>query len=245
MDQIAIISDIHGNLPAFEAVLEDIQKRHIETIYCLGDLVGKGPDSAKVVDICHEVCQIVVKGNWEDEMTKPMDRLAGQWRQRQLGQERLAYLRSLPHTIDFQMSGKQVRLFHASAQGIHHRVGFWSEQNELERMFENTTFTTDTYPTPDVVGYGDIHHAYLLPVAGKILFNVGSVGNPMDYMPLAGYVIFSGRLHYGKPAPLNIEIVRLPYDIKRALQDARAVDMPKLAEYEFELRTANHRSHFR
>lgn len=60
MDQIAIISDIHGNLPALEATLADIHKRNIQTIYCLGDLVGKGPDSAKVVDICRSVCHTVL-----------------------------------------------------------------------------------------------------------------------------------------------------------------------------------------
>ncbi len=62
MDPIAIISDIHSNLPALEIVLADIAARGIDTIYNLGDLVGKGPDSALVVDICREVCEIVDSG---------------------------------------------------------------------------------------------------------------------------------------------------------------------------------------
>ncbi len=54
MDKIAVISDIHGNLPALEAVLADIQQRDIHRIICLGDLVGKGPDSSKAIDIIKE-----------------------------------------------------------------------------------------------------------------------------------------------------------------------------------------------
>ena len=65
MEKIAIISDIHGNLPALEAVLLDIERRGIKRIICLGDLVGKGPDSAAVVDRIKEVCESVVQGNWD------------------------------------------------------------------------------------------------------------------------------------------------------------------------------------
>jgi len=242
MDQIAIISDIHGNLPALEATLADIHKRNIQTIYCLGDLVGKGPDSAKVVDICRAVCHTVVKGNWDDKLPEPGGSHARRWHQEQLGRARMDYLRQLPNTIDLQMSGKRIRLFHASAQSEHHRVGFWHGHEKLRSMFANTEFTSYAQPAPDVVGYGDIHHAYLLPVDGKLLFNVGSVGNPMDHIPLAGYAILKGSLDNSTTHTLAIEIVRLPYDIERAIYEARTVNMPRLAEYEFELRNANHRS---
>lgn len=66
MDRIALISDIHGNMPALEATLADIQRRDIERIFCLGDLVGKGPHSAQVVDSCRQVCEATVKGNWDE-----------------------------------------------------------------------------------------------------------------------------------------------------------------------------------
>ena len=49
MDNIAIFSDIHGNIPALEAVLEDIEKRAISTIYCLGDFIGKGPNPNETI----------------------------------------------------------------------------------------------------------------------------------------------------------------------------------------------------
>ncbi len=242
MDQIAIISDVHGNLPALETVLADIRQRGIDTIYCLGDLVGKGPDSVQAVDICRAVCQAVVVGNWDDRMAHGPDRPSRRWHRERLGPERLTYLGNLPHTIDFQMSGKQVRLFHASAQSEHYRITFRHELPQLRAMFDNTAFTTFDHPKPNVVGYGDIHHAYMLPVDDKLLFNVGSVGNPLDYIPLTGYAILKGNLNSPLLGPLAVEIVRLPYDIELAIAQARVVNMPKLAAYEFELRTANHRS---
>ena len=252
MDQIAVISDIHSNLPALEAVLADIKKRGIDAIYCLGDLTGKGPDSIEVIDICREVCANVVMGNWDDDIVslnldtlidKGWDRPGHMaWQRRLLGTERLAYLGGLPNTIELLVSGKRVRLFHASQQSVHQRVLFGDESFKLRGMFENTPFTTFNQPEPDIVGYGDIHHAFMLPVEDKTLFNVGSVGNPMDYIPLAGYAILKGKYDSTTPAPISIEIVRLPYDIDASLERAKAVDMPALAEYAFELRTANHRS---
>ncbi len=255
MDQIAIISDIHSNLLALETVLADICARGIDTIYCLGDLAGKGPDSTEVIDICQEACTTVVMGNWDEDIVsldletlidKGWDRpghLA--WQRERIGRERLSYLAGLPNTIDLTVSGKHVRLFHASQQGVFQRVLFFDEPFTLRAMFENTPFTGYARPEPDIVGYGDIHHAYMLPVEGRTLFNVGSVGNPMDYITLAGYAILKGHCNSTTPGPVSIEIVRLPYDIDASLERARSAEMPALSEYEFELRTANHRSQMR
>ncbi len=66
LDKIAIISDIHGNLPALEAVLSDIERKGISKIICLGDMIGKGPQSKEVLELCIKKCQNIVKGNWED-----------------------------------------------------------------------------------------------------------------------------------------------------------------------------------
>lgn len=244
MEQIAIISDIHGNLPALEAVVQDIRQRGIARIYCLGDLVGKGPDSPVVVDICREICAATVYGNWDEVMA---DETQGtsvhwHWNRQRLGRERLTYLRELPYAIDFMLSGRCVRLFHASAQGVNHRVSFRHDFQRLRDMFLNTNFTGHATLPPNIVGYGDIHHPFMLPVERGLLFNVGSVGNPLDYCTLAGYAILSGEWASQAEGQFGLEIVRVPYDMDRALALARAVDMPQYAEYEFELRTGNHRS---
>jgi protein phosphatase len=242
VDRIAIISDIHGNIPALETVLADIQARGIETIYCLGDLVGKGPQSALAVDICRARCEIVIRGNWDDFIGSATGNPTLRWHQQQLGPERLDYLRQLPNTIDLTMSGRRIRLFHASQTSVHVRVLPGRSLEPLLAMFSNTPFTGYDLAEPDVVGYGDIHAAYLLslPHGHRTLFNVGSVGNPLDE-PTAAYAILEGLLNSDQKAPFTIQLVRLPYDIERAIDLAASLDMPALEPYAAELRTSVYR----
>lgn len=63
MDKIAIIADIHGNLSALNSVLDDIKKRNISHIYCLGDIAIKGTSPNEVTDLIRENCEVVVRGN--------------------------------------------------------------------------------------------------------------------------------------------------------------------------------------
>lgn len=240
MERIAIISDIHGNVPALEAVLADAAARGGTRIFCLGDLVGKGPHSDRVVDICRDRCERIVRGNWDDGVaTNVADNPTVSWHQERLGPERLAYLRALPNTIDFVLSGQRIRLLHASPPGVHHRVHQRDPIEKLEAMFDSTDFTGYGFE-PDVVGYGDIHTAYLRSLHLKVLFNVGSVGNPLD-QPLACYAILEGSLDGTVACPLAMTLVRVPYDTERAIREAADEDMPELEPYARELRTARYR----
>jgi len=242
MERIALISDIHGNMPALEAALADVESRGIARIFCLGDLVGKGPHSDRAVDICQDRCERVIRGNWDDGLaTKVTHDPALRWHQERLGPKRLAYLRTLPNTIDLVLSGQRIRLLHASPAGVHHRVLHRDPIETLESMFDCTDFTGYGFD-PDVVGYGDIHTAYLRPVHLKVLFNAGSVGNPLD-QPLACYAILEGSLDSARASLVAITLVRVPYDIERAIQEAEAEDMPELEQYAIELRTPRYRDH--
>lgn len=240
MDRIAIISDIHGNIPALETALADIQKRGISTIYCLGDLVGKGPQPARAVDLCREVCAGIVRGNWDSLIGMPTypHNAHSHWQREQLGQERLDWLLALPNTIEFSIGGKRVRLYHASHVSEWHRIYNHAPYHTHLSMFTNTPFTGEDAPEPDVVGYGDIHVSYTLSLKqhNKLLFNTGSVGNPMD-VPLATYAILSDD-----PTRFLPEIVRLPYDIDEAVRRAERASMPEARPYIHELRTCTHRS---
>jgi protein phosphatase len=89
------------------------------------------------------------------------------------------------------------------------------------------------------VGYGDIHVAYLRTFAGCSLFNVGSVGNPLD-LPLAAYAVLEGEYGSAASAPFAIQLLRVPYDIEAEIALAEALDMPDLAHYADELRTARY-----
>jgi protein phosphatase len=241
MEQIAIISDIHGNMPAFETVLKDIKKRGIKRIFCLGDLVGKGPDSPKALDICRDICEVNLLGNWDYFMVDGEKYPMFRWYLQQLNEEQLKYLRNLPPVFNFNISGRKVRLYHASHIGVAHRVKMDDVEDKHLAMFNNTDFTGDDF-VPDTIGYGDIHRTFLKNIQGKVLFNAGSVGNPLDE-PTAAYVIIEGNYGNEKPGYFSIQTIRLPYDIELAIKQARDADMPKMEFelYEEELRTSRYR----
>ena len=87
---------------ALTAALDDIRRRGIARIFCLGDLVGKGPRSAQTLDLAREACELTVRGNWDVFIRKTDgDDPVLRWHQEQLGPERLDYLGGLPDTVDF------------------------------------------------------------------------------------------------------------------------------------------------
>lgn len=233
MERIAIISDIHGNMPALEAVLRDIQNRNVKRIFCLGDLAGKGPSSAETVDQIKLHCEVVIKGNWDYYLTEQTGTEVLKWHQNILGVERLKYLQELPQYKEFYISGKLLRLCHASPNDLFHRVYLTTELSKRLKLFEATpTLEVEA----DVVGYGDIHGAHIDNFAGKTIFNVGSVGNPLD-MTQASYGIIEGNLDDKNPGPLGIALVRVPYNIELAISQAASTDMPEKQEYIKELKT--------
>jgi protein phosphatase len=241
MEKIAVISDIHGNMPALEAVLQDINGRGITRIFCLGDLAGKGPHGEKVIDICREKCEGITLGNWDfvvADGSGPSFLNLG-WHRARLGAERLEYLKNLPPVINLYLSGRKVRLFHASQISVFHRVHMRGTHEDHEAMFTNTDFTGYSF-TPDTVGYGDIHHAYYKSWKGKVLFNAGSVGNALDE-PTAAYAILEGNYGDTKAGDFSFQIIRLFYDKELAIRQALEEGMPDLEPYAAELRTAVYR----
>jgi protein phosphatase len=237
MDRIAIISDIHGNIPALEAVLADIKNRGISRIICLGDIAGKGPDSEMTVDMIKDNCEVVVKGNWDYFMTEVKDNPVLLWHQERLGKARLNYLKTLPSYAEFLMSGKLIRLCHAAPDDVFHRVQSTASHEEKITLFKGPN---EEDKESDVVGYGDIHGAYIDNFRGKSLFNVGSVGNPLD-INQSSYGIIEGKYDSKETSAFSITFVRVPYDIEKAVQLATESKMPDLQAYINELRTARYR----
>ncbi|WP_207782522.1 metallophosphoesterase family protein [Phytoactinopolyspora limicola] len=241
-ERLAIVSDVHGNATAFHQVLADIDARGIDTIVNLGDVAGKGPRGSECVRLSRERCAVTVLGNWDDflpnENAAPDDEAVRWWR-RELTSNDLEWLRDLPLVHDLTLSGRHIRLFHASAESVYTRVFFRHTEDQFAGMFATTEFTGDG-PAPSVVGYGDIHHAYLEVSDGKTLFNVGSVGNPLDE-PTASYVIMEGVRGGTLSDPFGVQFVRVPYDIEAEVSAATSLGMPALAEYAVELRTAVYR----
>lgn len=242
MERIALVSDIHGNYPAWQAVLADIDQRGIKRIFCLGDLVGKGPDAVKITDEAALRCEVIIRGNWEELVARMSadDELFG-WQAEQLGVERVTYLENLPFRHEFWLSGRLVSLVHASPENVFHRVQPWDDLERRLGMFAPIIGVEGEEPRiPDIVGYGDIHNAYMQHLQGRLLFNTGSVGNPLD-APEASYAILEGDYLSEEISSYSLQFARIPYDIEQAVQDARDAGIPALDYYIKELRTGVYR----
>jgi protein phosphatase len=242
VEKIAVISDIHGNIPALESVLTDIDSRNIKRIICLGDLVGKGPQSSMAIQMIQKRCDSVIRGNWDDFFPKPQESKTIKWHQNQLTKQQMNYLKELPFSVEFMMSGKLVRMYHASPRSVYERIQPWDSLDRRLSMFENTESTENIAGkrVPDVVCYGDVHNAFQQIIKGKILCNVGSVGNPLD-LTQASYAILEGEYNQSENGVFSIQLVRVPYDIELSIHLAREAEMPELEEYIKELTTAKYR----
>ncbi len=254
LDRIAIISDVHGNVTALRAVLADIRARRISRIVNLGDVVGKGPRGSEAVQLVRAACETSVRGNWDSfiasEAVQPF--VLGQWTRDELSSDDISWLAALPGTFEVLMSGRRVRLFHASQTSEFVRVRVRHSDEEFRGMFSNTEFTgpfragdsSAACTTPDIVGYGDIHSAYLKTADGLTLFNVGGTGNPLD-SPAAPYVILEGVSDSAAAAPFSISFPRVSYDIDAEISIARKLGLPDVDAYARELTDGVYRGSYR
>jgi predicted phosphodiesterase len=244
LDRIALISDVHGNVTALRAVLTDIEARGITRVVNLGDVVGTGPRGSEAVRLTREACEVTVRGNWDSFIARDEahESRVAQWTREELSDADLAWLAALPGTCEFLISGRRVRLFHASQASEFVRVRARHSDEEFRGMFTNTEFTgafrvghaAGDSAAPDVVGYGDIHRAYLKADEGLTLFNVGSTGNHLD-APSASYVILEGVVGSPEPAPFSVNFARAAYDLQAEISVARELGLPEADAYAREL----------
>jgi len=253
LDRLAIFSDIHGNVTALRAALEEIQARDISRIVNLGDVIGKGPRGSEAIKLVRETCEVSVRGNWDTFIASEASATAGEvapWTRAELTAEDRAWLGSRPSTFELVMSGRRIRLFHASQTSELVRVRRRHTPEEFDGMFTNTEFTGPfragcsgdgtADATPDVVGYGDIHAVYLEISGGRTLFNVGAVGNPLD-APTAPYVILEGITNGNTSEPFSVNFARVSYDIEAEIAAARSLGLPQADAYARELRDGIYR----
>ena len=117
LDRVAVVSDVHGNLTAYQAVLADIDARGITRVVNLGDVVGKGPRGAECVRLTREREIATVQGNWEAFRSTGADGPAAWWWD-QLDPDQRIWVAALPFHHDLVLSGRRVRMLHASPQGV-------------------------------------------------------------------------------------------------------------------------------
>lgn len=245
--RIAVVSDVHGNLTAYRAVLADAAARGADLVLNLGDVIGKGPRGSECVALTRERCALTVAGNWEVVLSDDARRLTHpgmRWWREELSEADRAWMRALPLAHHLRLSGRWVRFVHASTDSPFTRIWRHHTQEEFDSFFEQTPLTEHDgpSPTPDVVVYGDLHHVYSEVIGGRTLINCGSAGNPLDEDPHVAYLLLEGVLDGEEPAPFSWQQVRLPHDVDAEVAVARELAMPLTEEYEVELRTGVYRS---
>lgn len=225
MDSLTVFSDIHANLPALEAVIQDVEARGLGNLYCLGDLVGYGTFPNQVIDvICGRSIPTVMGNydlgvgnscddcgcNYKTDLERQRGELSIAWTNRYTTAERKAFLRSLPTCIPMQIGEMEVLLVHGSPRKVNEPVFEDRPDAYCEQLLDASGV--------DIIVCGHTHVPYhkALPF-GRHVINAGSVGKPADHDPRACYVMLtaSGR-------DLKVSFCRIPYDVERA---ARSIEM--------------------
>lgn len=258
--KIAIISDIHGNLEALKSTLQDIEKRNIDKIICLGDIIAKGVHPRECLKLVKENCEVVVQGNTDRYFSieyKNMEELPKQeqkrikWNQSLITEEDRKYLLTLPFCYEFYMSGSLVRLFHATPTVNNKAI---INVDNLKTKFQMFLPNENTYTqnVADVVIYGHIHHPYMDKIYNKTLINVGSVGNSFDVIrndskdssvletTKSNYLIIEGEYEVQEyTSDISFTFVKVPYNIDKELED-ESLNIEQ-DNYRFELKEGKYR----
>jgi putative phosphoesterase len=229
--RVAVLSDIHGNLNALDAVISELERRAPDLVIHGGDLALMGCQPAEVIDRLRELGWPGVVGNTDELLWRPQERARQESRapklrpllkllfelyapatRELLGEERLGWLRGLPaeHRQD------RLVVLHASPGDLWRAPMPGADDRELA-----TTY--GPLHASEVV-YGHIHRPYVRPLGALTVANSGSVGMPWDGDPRAGYLLIED----GRPRAIRVE-----YDVEReaeALRCSAYPDWPRLAE---------------
>ena len=218
----AIIADIHGNLDAFQVVLDDIRAQNATHVVCLGDVVGYNAQPKECLQIVRQMNIPCVKGN-HDEYCSTDNHLDGfnphaaeavHWTRNQLSADDKQWLRDLKYS----RMAANFTLVHATLAA----AASFPYQNTQMCFFGHThvpvAFMRDT------VVRGGTYSKFKVDPSKKYFINVGAVGQPRDNNPKAAYVIYDMNAQ-------TIELRRLEYDIAAAQKKILAAGLPeRLAE---------------
>lgn len=223
----ALISDIHANLPALDAVLADIETRgDADAIYHLGDLVGYAPWADDVVSRLHDRAIPGVAGNYdstvathykhcgcryEDPQQEALSHRSYEWTLEHVSAEAKRRLASLPFRIDLRplgghLSGPTLSLVHGN-----HTLNTVYVTDDRSDDFLAKMGQSMGARQGDVIAFGHTHKPWHRMVAGVHYVNTGSVGRPKDGDWRAGYVLLSIDA-----SDVHVEFRRVGYDVERA-----------------------------
>jgi predicted phosphodiesterase len=225
--RVALISDIHANLPALEAVLAEIDgDARIDAIYHLGDLVGYAPWPNEVVQVLQERAIAGVAGNYdsttathykhcgckyEDPRQEELSHLSYAWTLEHTSDESKRMLGALPFRLDLRPLGGHApgpRLILVHGNPVLNTV-YWTE--DRPDSFATQMAAQAGAKVGDVIAFGHTHKPWHREIDGIHFVNTGSVGRPKDGDPRAGYVV----LEFQENAGVAVEFRRVTYDVEK------------------------------
>lgn len=234
--RIACFSDVHSNLPALEAVLDDIASAGVDARYALGDLVGYAPWPNQVVERLEAESIPGVMGNYDEgtgfdaaecgcAYIDPIEKALGDesfgWTKAHTTDANKARLRSLAREIRFEADGLRFLLVHGSPRRINEYL--------YEDKPDSTFARIGAGAAADVIICGHIHRPYEKSVNGVWFISDGSVGKPKDGDPRACWALVDSVAR-------SVEFRRVAYDIEQVAQAILASDLPH--EFAAQLREA-------
>ena len=226
--RFAVFGDIHGNSEALMAAYQAARGAGAEKIYHLGDLGGYSPFVNEVAAFLAEHGIDGVQGNYdetvandrehcgckaEDPVQEEMANKSFEWTKQHVTQKTKDYMRRLPFSMSFFLEGKKVLLFHATPSK--NNLYWYAERPD--KFFKEMAEKVDA----DVMIYGHTHKPYTKDLDGKVFINAGSVGKPKDGDPRACVTLVDITAE-----TVNVEFLRVPYDIDKAAQAIMASGLP-------------------
>lgn len=228
--RVAVISDIHANLPALEAVLADIEGQAVAQLLCAGDLVGQGPHPNQVVSRVRKAGIPSILGNQEIEVRTLADRARPdpkrhmRWTIAVLKQKNLEYLLGLPADRQLEVEGVGIRLVHGSPHGTFDGMYSSLTSQTLRAWFPGET------PRPDVLVGGHTHLPFVRTEDGMLIVNAGTVGRPLDGDPRASWALL--ELEEGRA---RARIRRVRYPVSETVRAMKRIGMQKWRRRALEL----------
>lgn len=222
--RIAVVSDVHGNRRAFDAVLDDLRRVSPDLVVHGGDLAANGAHPAEIIDQIRGLGWPGVRGNTDEMLWAPkgLVKLAVQYpkltqilrafqemipaTQTAMGEERLRWLETLPH----QYSVEGVAVVHASPSNVWRAPLDKADDRELENTYR-------VLGSPVVI-YGHIHRPYIRQLPGMKVANTGSVSLSYDGDSRASYLLIDGQ---------SIAIRRVTYDVESEARELLGSGLPR------------------
>jgi putative phosphoesterase len=229
--RLALISDIHGNLTALDAVLGEIASEAIDRVACLGDVAADGPQPGEVLQRLKALRCPMVMGNADaevlglipvpDEPDMRMVAEAARWCSAQLGSDDLAFMARFEPRVELVMEGRALLLFHGAPNDFHTRLPPSLSDDALRQALSS-------FPA-DILAGGHTHMQMARWLDGSLLFNPGSVGMAYDWrrndkVELAAWAEYAVLTL--AEATFRTELRRVAFDLEAHLGAIRRSGLP-------------------